>query len=150
MNRLLLLTLLGIGLSLGGVGCAAQQNAASHGAKSTVLLNVISGREDPHPVTMALQLAGHALDDGRNVVLFFNVKGVSIPQRSLPATLAYHDQPIKSLLSDLVDRGATVLVCPACMQAEGVSADDLIDGAETASRAKVFDPLDAHAVVFTY
>lgn len=47
---------------------------------------------------MALQLPEHALNDGKGVVLFFNVEGVTVPTKDFPDDLAFHDKPIKSLL----------------------------------------------------
>lgn len=126
--------------------CAAEQKAggcrgcASSG--SIVLLNVTSGFEDARSVTMALQLAGHALDDGRQAVLFFNVRGVKVPTADYPADL--------SLLADLMRRGAEVHVCPACMKAHGVEPGDLIKGAQVTDRQKLFAKIGPNTVVFTY
>ena len=39
-----------------------QARTAGEEAKGTVLINITSGKEDLHAVTMALQLAVHALD----------------------------------------------------------------------------------------
>lgn len=119
-------------------------------AKKGLILNITSsGKADPHAVTMALQLAGHGLKDGRKVVLFFNVKGVDVPTKTFSKKLAFKDKPIKMLLGKLIKDGATVLVCPHCMKAMGLSKKDLVAGAQVANRAKLFGPLD-HSAVFTY
>lgn len=116
-----------------------------------LLLNVTADPiEDPHSVTMALQLAGHGLDDGREVVVFFNVRAVSVPTEDFPEDLAFHADPIRSLLSDLMARGAEVHVCPHCMQALDVSEDALIDGARVTSREALFAKLGPETNVFTY
>ena len=85
------------------VGCAEYDNSSGSDAQSDsnapMLFSITSGPEDPHSVTMALQLAGHALDDQRTVVLFFNVRGVRIPTVELPDTLAFGDMPIKAMLT---------------------------------------------------
>jgi predicted peroxiredoxin len=134
--------------------CAAEQKGggcrgcASHG--SIMLLSITSGVDDPHAVTMALQLAGHALDDGRQVVLFFNVRGVEVPTRRLPADLAFKAEPIKALLADRIERGAEVHVCPHCMKALGIEAGDLVDGAQVTDRQKLFAKIGPNTVVFTY
>ena len=117
----------------------------------TVLLNITSGpAEDAHSVTMALQLAGHALDAGRKAVLFFNVRGVEVPTFALPADLAFGDRPIKELLQSLIDRGAEVHVCPHCMRALQVEEEDLITGAQVTDRDKLFSHITENTVVFTY
>jgi predicted peroxiredoxin len=136
-------------------GCVAihhtsTSEAAADFGKPILLLNVTSGTEDAHSVTMALQLAGHALDDGRHLVLFFNVRGVEIPTRELSDSLAFKDRPIKELLSDLIDRGAEVHVCPHCMAALGVEADDLVKGAVVTDREKLFSRVGPNTSVFTY
>jgi predicted peroxiredoxin len=116
-----------------------------------MFFNITSGpEEDAHAVTMALQLAGHALDDGREVVLFFNVRGVDAPKKDLPGDLAFKDKPIKTLLADLIDRGAQAHVCPHCMKALDVSAEDLIDGAVVTDREKLFGKIGSNTVVFSY
>jgi len=84
------------------------------------------------------------------VVLFFNVKGVTIPLKDLPPSLAYRTTPIKQLLADLIERGAIVLVCPHCMQAETIDANALIDSAQVANRERLFSRISADTVVFTY
>ena len=125
--------------------------APAGSASQILLLNITSGAtEDAHAVTMALQLAGHALDDGREVVLFFNVRGAAVPTVGLPADLAFKDMPIKDLLAKLIARGAEVHVCPHCMKALEVKADDLIAGAIVTDREKLFSKVGSNTVVFSY
>ena len=53
-----------------GIGTVAVGIDATEESKGIVLFNITSdGEKDPHPVTMALQLANHALNDGREAVL---------------------------------------------------------------------------------
>jgi predicted peroxiredoxin len=116
-----------------------------------MVLNITSdGTQDPHAVTMALQLAGHALDDGMETVLFFNVRGVGVPTRGFPEDLAFKAKPIRQMLSTLSNRGAEVHVCPHCMEALGVEPDDLVAGAQVTDREKLFSKLGSNTVVFSY
>jgi len=136
------------------VGCAQSDTSGRAIANSSepapMFFNITSGPDDPHPVTMALQLAGHSLDDNRSVVLFFNVRGVHIPTGQLSDTLAFGDRPIKEMLSALIQRGAEVHVCPHCMAALGVEATDLIEGAQVTNRESLFSHLNGNTAVFTY
>ncbi|MFC1639434.1 DsrE family protein [Gemmatimonadota bacterium] len=135
-------------------GCAQAGTAGNPDTDSAnaapIFFNITSGPDDPHPVTMALQLAGHALDDNRSAVLFFNVRGVHIPTTQLPDTLAFGDRPIKEMLVSLMERGAEVHVCPHCMAALGVEAADLISGAQVTNRDMLFAHLNGNTAVFTY
>ena len=146
---------LAIVMMLAAIGCAqsdrSTEQAAGAGESGIMLFNITSGpMEDAHAVTMALQLAGHALTDGREVVLFFNVRGVQVPTKSLPEDLAFRAEPISALLADVMKRGAEVHVCPHCMNALDVSAEDLIDGAVVTDREKLFSKIGSNTVVFTY
>ena len=141
-------------LALSLVGCSQYASGGEavddSDTPTSMFFSITSGPEDPHPVTMALQLAGHALDDQRSVVLFFNVRGVNVPTRQLPDTLAFGHTPIKELLVSLMERGAEVHVCPHCMEALGVEAGDLIDGAQVTDRELLFAHLKGNTSVFTY
>lgn len=115
-----------------------------------LLLNITAGFEDPHKVTMALQLAGHGLDSGRPVHLFFNVRGVAVVAEAKVPGAAFNDKPIDQLLADAVDRGAKVWVCPHCAKAMGVERDGLIEGARFATAERLFNVIDEDAAVFSY
>jgi predicted peroxiredoxin len=161
-SSLLSLSLLIASLS---VGCAANGThemthqaepaptpaAESDTAKRPLLLNITAGYDDPHKVTMALQLAGHGLDAGRQVYLFFNVRGVMVAaEGDETPDVAFNDKPVRALLAGVVQRGAKVLVCPHCAKAMGLEADDLIDAAEFATAETLFAAVDRNAAVFTY
>ncbi len=119
--------------------------------KPTIVLNVTSGREDLHAVTMAFQLAGHALDDGRVAVLFLNVRAPDLARRDLPESLVFHgNPPVRRMLEELIKQGAIVLVCPSCAKVMGVTKDDLIEGAQFATKESLFGTLGLNTAVFTY
>jgi predicted peroxiredoxin len=133
------------------VAVGDEAKAAPEAEAPVMLLNITSSAtDDPHAVTMALQLAGHALDDGREAVLFFNVRGVGVPTNGLPDDLAFRAEPIKTLLKGLMSRGAEVHVCPHCMRALGIAVEDLVPGAIVTDREKLFSKLKPGTVVFSY
>lgn len=146
---------IGFALHRGPVALAqdAEAEAAAEGgaSKRPLLLNVTSGFEDPHSVTMALQLAGHGLESGRAVHLFFNVRGVQVlaRERKSPSVI-FSDKPVAELLAKLVENGAKVWACPHCTRALGLGAEDLIEAAEFATAEGLFGIVDARAAVFTY
>ena len=119
--------------------------------KGGLVLNITSGVDDLHAVTMALQLAGHALADGRTAVLFLNVRAPELARKDFSPTLAFRDNPpIKTMLADLVERGAKVLVCPHCMKVQGLTEADLIPSAAVATRESLFGSLGPNTHVFSY
>ncbi len=147
------LRLLMVAVAVLALGCApgdTEREAAAGGPRVVIFSITSSPTDDPHAVTMALQLAGHALDDGRVVVLFFNVRGVSVPTNRLAEDLVFHAKPIKQLLTDLIGRGAEVHVCPHCMMALGIEPGDLVGGAIVTDREKLFARIGPNTVVFSY
>jgi len=121
--------------------------------KPTVVFNITSGKEDLHAVTMALQLAGHAVDEGRNVVLFLNVRAPEFARKDLSDAFAFHgNPPLRKMIADLMARGpqVTVMVCPHCAEVMGLTEKDFAPGIGMASAESLFDKLGADSVVFTY
>ena len=117
-----------------------------------VLLSVTSdANENPQSVDMAMKLAGFSLDEGRKVVMFFNVKGVTIPVDKFPDDFAFQaNDPIKKQLMELIKRGVDVHVCPICMKALGVEGSDVLEGAKVTTRPSLFANIGASTAVFTY
>lgn len=139
----LLIALAGLTLA----GCETTQQVDS---SPTIFFNITEDADDLHEQTMALQLAGHALNDGRSVVLFYNVEAVSVPTQGYDATAAFHDKPVIALLQDLIARGADVYACPHCMKAMDIEAADLLPGVKVASRQTLFAHLHPATQVFSY
>lgn len=137
--------------AVGGTWLHGGPEAPPAATKPSFVLNITSGQEDLHAVTMALQLAGHALNDGRDVTLFLNVRAPVLARKDLPETVVFKDNPpVRKMLADLMQRGARVLACPACMKVMGVGDDDLAPGIQKATRELLFGQLGPDAAVFSY
>jgi predicted peroxiredoxin len=130
----------------------ANTTASTFNERSTVLFSVTSdAHERPQSVDMAMKMAGFSLDEGRQVVMFFNVQGVTIPVHEFPDDFAFQaSSPIKTQITDLIKRGVDVHVCPICMKALGVEESDLIEGAKVTTRPGLFANIGPDTAVFTY
>ena len=150
-NLLVAVVLLsGIALGLWASGAQVFANDKENEAPVFVL-NLTSGKDDLHAAWMGLQLAEHALNDGRKVILFLNVRAPELATTKVAPTLAFQGKPpIQTLLRGLTARGAKLLVCPTCLDALGIDAGALIEGAELATREALFGPLGPNTVVFSY
>lgn len=137
-------------------GCEQPSNGSSataaHEANATVLISVTSDVNDnPQSIDMAMKLAGFSLDEGRDVAMFFNVKGVTIPTSDFDDGLAFDDNaPVKQQLTELIERGVDVHVCPICMKALDVEESDILEGAQVTTRPKLFAHIGGDTAVFTY
>jgi predicted peroxiredoxin len=145
-----LVVLLSVGMA--SVWLAGSEVSANQTAKKPVfVLNLTSGKEDLHAAWMGLQLAEHALNDGRDVILFLNVHAAELASNKIAADLAFRDKPpMHKHLGYLTSRGAKLLVCPACLEALGIKTNELIEEAQLASRESLFGPLGPDAHVFSY
>jgi predicted peroxiredoxin len=120
--------------------------------KKTVFINLTSGKEDLHAVAMALHFAEHAIADGREAVVFFNVHSPPLANKDLDPSVRFKDSPpIREMIAGLLENGVKMVVCPFCAKLVGVTEDDLPPGIEMVKdRGQVFDHLHDKAVVFTY
>lgn len=143
-------------LALGSAG-AADEAATKKPAKPvpkkpTLVVNLTSGETDLHAIAMGLHFAEHGLADGREVVVFFNVRSSPLARKDLLETVKFKDMPpIKQMIAKLLQDGAKMVVCPMCADVMGVKAEELVPGIEMIKdRKQIFDHLHVNTVVFTY
>lgn len=118
---------------------------------SGLLINLTKGTDDLHAATMALQLANHGLDAKREVTIFLNVRAPELATRTLGDEAKFGDNPpLREMLEALIERGATVIVCPSCMAAMAIEPDQFANGITTASRESLFGALKPNTAVFSY
>ena len=92
------------------------------GDTDPLFVNLIS--DDSHRANMAITFSGNQLDRGHPLTIFLNDKGVLIGSKANSAKFADHQKA----LTDLISKGATVLICPMCMKHYGVKESDLLPG----------------------
>ncbi len=80
--------------------------------------------DDAHRANMGISFGKNQLERGHPLTIFLNDKGVLIGSKANTAKFADHQK----VLSDLMSKGATVLICPMCMKHYGVKESDLIPG----------------------
>ncbi len=92
------------------------------GGKDPLFINLTS--DDPHRANMALVFGKNQLERGHPLTVFLNDRGVLIGARANAAKFAEQQKTVGELLG----KGATVLICPMCMQHYGVKEADLLAG----------------------
>ncbi|MCC6145025.1 MAG: DsrE family protein [Candidatus Hydrogenedentes bacterium] len=129
----------------GGVLSGAQEN------KPGILVNVTSGKDSLHAVSMGLGLAKTALEKGQEVVVFLNVDAAVFATKSLGDDVQIADfAPVKKLVGDIIAAGGTVAVCEHCAHVCKVDTTDLVDGAVLSAHGSVLDMLKPGMVGFSY
>ncbi|HEX2972474.1 MAG TPA: DsrE family protein [Tepidisphaeraceae bacterium] len=148
-------TIIGLLVAISGGLWLAQRKAViaadvKPAVKPHFIINLTSGYADRHRSTMALQLAKHAVDDGRNVVIFLNVRGPELAEKDSPEPGFRTNPPPNKMLADLMTRGVQVHACPACMEALSITKEAMLPGVILTDREKLFATLEAGATVFSY
>ncbi len=102
------------------LGASAQPALA--GDTDPLFVNLTT--DDAHRANMGISFGKNQLERGHPLTIFLNDKGVLIGSKANTAKFADHQK----VLSDLISKGATVLICPMCMKHYGVKESDLIPG----------------------
>ncbi len=98
---------------------------------------VLHGPHEPELATIAFVMAGAALASDVEVVLGFQADGVELVRKGgADAVQAPEFQPLKKLLDDVLTLGGKLLVCGPCIKSRGITADDLVEGAEVVAAGR--------------
>lgn len=101
--------------------------------KPQLFINVTD--EDPWKVSMAAFFGtAFAQKQGHQTTLFVNVQATPLFTKAKSAVRSEQfGKSVHDMVREFQAAGGKVLICPVCMKALGISADDLIDGAEVAT-----------------
>ena len=95
--------------------------------KKTIFYNVTT--EEAWAAGMALGQANSALDNGYNVVIFLNVRGVFLASKNFKTdSFSESGENLQEMLKSAMEKGATVVICPMCMKKAGMTMEDVIKG----------------------
>jgi predicted peroxiredoxin len=102
-----------------------------------VFIHVSHGKEDPHRVLMALNMA-NLMSEDYDVLIYFDIKGIEVVLKEAPDISYAHFTSSRQQLSVLLKKGITIMACPGCLKAAGKTADDLAAGIKVADKKKFF------------
>jgi sulfur relay (sulfurtransferase) complex TusBCD TusD component (DsrE family) len=80
--------------------------------------------DEPHRANMGIAFGKNQAERGHSLTIFLNDRGVLIGSKANAAKFAAHQKT----LSELMSKGAVVLICPMCMKQYGVKDSDLLPG----------------------
>lgn len=114
-----------------------------------VFIHITHSTNDPHRVVMPLKMATMMATD-KDVLVYFDINGVEVVNQA-GEDIAYKDFPTaKESLQQLIDKGVTVFACPSCMEAEGMTEADLMEGVEVADKATFFNFTEGRIITLDY
>ena len=117
-----------------------------------VLVNLATGLEDPERVTVALLVAGAAVERGREVAMFLTKDAVRLALPGHAEGVACDGcPPLERLFEQFSQGGGELLVCPYCANARKLDADGFVANARLAGATPMLEWLgDEAGTVFSY
>jgi predicted peroxiredoxin len=97
--------------------------------------------DEAYRATMAIGFGRNQLSRGHGLTLFLNDKGVKLASKANAVTFGEQQKQLK----ELVEKGATIFVCPMCMKHYGIQDADLLPGLKVSSPELVEKALFADA-----
>jgi len=116
-------------------------------------IHISKGADDAHNVLMALMLAdlyATGEDPGYDVLVFFDKQGIEMVTKDAPNLEMEPFDPSDEIFARLVENGATIMACPACMKVAGVEESDLREGVRIADKKKFFNFTEGRILSLDY
>lgn len=137
-GRVLAAALVATPLVAGCASLTAEPAMAQQVAAQKIVVHLGSFTDDLHSAFMAFSLATNMQKAGAEVTVFLDREGVRLADKRERGDLTWGDSgPISKAMSDFVDAGGKVVVCPHCGDLAGMSAADLRPGAAWATHQDV-------------
>jgi uncharacterized protein involved in oxidation of intracellular sulfur len=98
---------------------------------------VLHGPDHPEHATIPFVMGCAALASDVQVVLGFQADGVELVRAGVVDSVhAAGFPPLAKLMGDFRELGGTMLVCGPCINSRGITAADLVDGAEVVAAGR--------------
>ena len=120
--------LAGLALALALATAAVAQD------RTTLLVNLTT--DDAWTSQMALGLARNVQSNGGDVVVFLNVRAVTLANADVPQhTQAASGKTAHEMIAAIIEAGGRVFLCRGCTKQAGLEIDDRIEGVEPSGPA---------------
>jgi predicted peroxiredoxin len=128
---------MGIFLVTVGILLVTVSSVCAAEPRDGVFIHITHGKDDPHRVLMALNMA-RIMSEDRDVLVYFDIKGVEVVLKDSKDITSAHFPSSKQQLSALSKKGVVLMVCPGCLKAAGKTSDDVAAGIEIADKGRFF------------
>jgi len=112
-------------------------------------IHISKGAADTHDVLMALMLADK-FSTSNDVLVFFDKDGIAMVTQDAPNLEMDPFDASDEIFKRLINNGATILACPACMKVSGVEESDLRAGVKLAEKEMFFEFTEGRILTLDY
>lgn len=114
-----------------------------------VLIHITHGSDDPHRALMGLMMAVKMAED-KDVAVYLDINGIELVSKENEAVTFTEFPASDAMIGQLIEKGVTIMACPGCMKALGVTEDMLLDGVLIASKEQFFNFTDGRILTLDY
>lgn len=112
---------------------------------------VTHGPNDAELATIPFVMAGAALASDVGVVMGFQGAAVELMKSGVAESVAAPEfPPLPKLLDTVRELGGLLLVCGPCLKSRGITAEDLVEGAEIVAAGRFIAEITSATNVLTY
>lgn len=116
-----------------------------------VVVGCSHGEESPDSVVVAYLVAGAALDEGKEVVLWLTSEGVRLGLNGYADGIrADMDPPVSRVHAQFIEKGGRFYVCPICFKERELDDSELVQNAELKGATPLMQFVGDGATVFNY
>jgi predicted peroxiredoxin len=121
-------------------------------AAQKVVINLATGLEDEERVTLAFLMAGGAIGQGKQVVMFLTKDAVRLALPDVAQGVACGGcPPLERLFEQFADGAGELLVCPYCFNSRGLDEQQLVANARIGGATPLFEWIgDDTPIVFSF
>jgi predicted peroxiredoxin len=127
-----------------------QQNTiVEEPVKDGIFIHITESYEDPHRVLMPMKMAKMMAED-KDVIVYMDIHAVKLLVKGAEDLTYKNFDSFQTYLKQLVEKGIGIYACPTCLEVEGFTADDLIEGVQVAQKDKFFNFTDGKIITLDY
>jgi predicted peroxiredoxin len=116
-----------------------------------VVINLVTGLEDPERVMIAFLVGGAAVEQGKQVTMFLTKEAVRLALPGVAVGVACDGcPPVERLFQQYADGGGELLVCPICLNARKLDEASLVPNARVGGATPLWEWIGEEATVFSY
>ena len=116
------------------------------------LVVVVTNGFDNERASVAWSVANGGIASDYEVTMFLVASGVDWVRKGATevARLNPLDPPASEMIQNVIDSGATIMVCPPCAKVRGYEQKDLIDGVVLAGSTSMLGVVSEGAATLTF
>ena len=116
-----------------------------------VVVGCSHGDEDPDNVVVAYLIAGAALDQGKDVVMWLTSEGVRLALKGYVDPIrAGQEPPVERVHAQFIEKGGRFYVCPICFKDRALDESKLVQNAELKGASPLMEFAGDGALTFNY